>query len=103
MKVSGDDAELRLEVENVPAALAEHEHGGRAVLMAQRTVVVREQADERRFAGAVGADDRGGLAGVNREREAGEDAPIALDDRRIPQLEDWFLHATRGAVVPWFP
>src|SRR5437763_367125 len=45
MQVRGDDAQLRLQIEDVPAILAEDEHGGRSVLVAQRTIVVREQTD----------------------------------------------------------
>src|SRR5258705_10806252 len=89
VQVGGDDAELRLQIEDVPAALAEDEDGGRSVLVTHRPVIVREQADERRLAGAVGTDDRGVLARGDGEREAVEDAAVIFDDRRVSELEDW--------------
>jgi len=68
-------------------AVAEHTHRCGVVVQRQRAVLEREQPDEDRFAGAVGADDGGVLARVDGERDAVEHAAVVLDHRRIDELQ----------------
>ena len=50
--------------------------------------MVRQQADEHGFAGAVRTEDGRVLAFANRQAESVQDAALAFDDRRIDQFED---------------
>jgi len=86
VQVGRDNPELRTQLEDIPAGVTEHADRGRPVLVTHGPVVMREEVDQRRFAGAVRPKDGGVLALVDREREAVEDAPIVLDDRRVEKL-----------------
>ena len=88
MQIGRDDAELGSQLEDIPIAAAEDADRRRSVGRRQRAIFVREQPQQERFPGAVGADDGGVLAGADGQRQAIEDAATGLDDRRVDQLED---------------
>ena len=89
VQIGGDDAELRPQLEHVPAILAEDadRRGERADSVGERVLLQREQLDEGRFAGAVGPEDRGVLADGDRQRERVEHARLAEHDRRVVEFE----------------
>ncbi len=104
VEIRADDAETRSEIEDVPAIGAEQPDGRRGIDSAraraldcaqargfaagERTVLVGQQVDERRLAGAVRTHDRGVFAGADREADGVEHGGAALHDRRVRQLED---------------
>ena len=48
--------------------------------------------------GAVGTDDGGVLAGVDRERQAVEDGTVVLDDGGVGEFEDRIRHCCKCKV-----
>ena len=87
MQVRRHDAELRSQLEHVPVVLPEYADR-RCPVLGERPIFVRQQPDERRFAGAIRAEDGGVLVGPNRQRSGrrGPDAPplttVALESSR---------------------
>ncbi len=67
--------------------LAEHPHRRLAVVGDDGALVVGEQADQHRLAGAVGADDRRVLALADGQLQAVQHRPAALDDGGVAQRE----------------
>ena len=55
---------------------------------ASGTLFVAQELREERLPGPVRPDNRRVLAGVDREGQTIEDAPVILDDRRIDEFED---------------
>ena len=88
VKIGGDDAQLRSQLEHVPALPAEDPDGGRAPLFSERILLQCEQLDERRLAGAVRAEDGGVLADADGQRQAIEHARPAEHDRRVVQFQE---------------
>ena len=91
MEVGGHDAELRAQLGDVPPVLAEHAHRRRPGVGDERALVMRQQADEDGLPGAVRTEDGRVFALANRQPEPVEDAALALDDRRIEQLENGLM------------
>ena len=91
-------AELRAQLEDVPALLTKHADRGCVTGDRDRTILEREQPYELRLARPVGAKDGGVLVGLDGQREAVKDGMLALDDRRVVQLKDRTAHA--GSVCP---
>ena len=85
MQIRRHDAELRPQLEHVPVVLPEYADGRRPVRR-KRPILVGQQPDEGRFAGAIGAENRGMLVGPNRERKAVEDGTLPPHDGRVGEL-----------------
>jgi hypothetical protein len=81
------DAERAAQRGHVPSVVAEHPHGGRAVVVRQCALVVRQQPHQHRLAGAVRSEDRGVLPFADGEREPIEDGLAVFHDRGVAQFE----------------
>ena len=89
VEIGGHDAELRAKLEDVPSRTAKHLHGRRlTVLRRQRVGVERQQVDQGGLAGPVGTEDRGVLAGPNRQRDRIEHRRAAAHHGRVRELQD---------------
>src|SRR5206468_2537550 len=80
--------ELRPQFEDVPVAAPEHAHRRAPIVGRDRAIFVGEQPDEDGFAGAVGTNDGGVFAGVDRQRDTVEYAAPVLLDGCGDELED---------------
>src|SRR5262249_26143703 len=89
VEIAGDDAETLPERGNGKPRFAEPPKWGHTIPASERVVFQREQANQRRFARAVGTKDGGVLAGVDGKRHAIEYSRAASDDRGIGQFENW--------------
>src|SRR4029077_17925321 len=69
MQIRRNDAELRTQIEHIPASRAERTNARRPLVVSEGVVVVCQKIEECGLAGAVGAEDRGVLASANRQRE----------------------------------
>ena len=100
VKIGRDEAELRSQIEDIPVVAAEHPDAGWrvSIVRRERTILVREQSDERRFAGAVGTKNRRVLAHVNRERQVIENGTVFPDDRSVGDFENWIGHYRKFKV-----
>ena len=94
-------AELGAQVRDVPAALAEHPHRLVAVVARQRPLVVGEQADQHRLAGAVGPDDGGVLARADGQPQAVQHRLAALHHRGIVQHQ--YRRVMHGRILAHSP
>src|SRR5262249_36301778 len=65
-------------------------------------VVATEQAEQRRFAGAVGTENSPAFAGSHRPGDIAEDGAL-IGDVHLPQLDDWRtrLRVGRGRISLW--
>lgn len=75
----GDDAQVGAQVEDVPPGLPEDQEGGLAVRPHQGVVLAGDEADERGFARAVGAQDGQVLAGADLEVQVLQDGLVPPD------------------------
>jgi hypothetical protein len=90
IQLTGDHAKPGAERGHVPALLPEDSHRCHAVLAQLRAVVERQQPNERRFAGAIGAKNDRVLTRIDRERQTIEHTCSTTHERGIPQVQDWF-------------
>ncbi len=89
MKIEGDEAKLRPEVEDIPVVAAKHANRRRCVsLRYERPILMGQQSNERRLPGAVGTENRGVLTLLNRQRQTFKDRTFVSDDRCVTQLEN---------------
>ena len=88
MQVGGDDAHLRLQLADVPHVLAQHADRRRPVGPRQRPLLMRQQPQQHRLAGAIRPEDDRVLAVVNGQRHAVDYGPIAFDDGRGVELQE---------------
>ena len=70
MEVAGDDPQLRAQLKDVPSVVAKNANWRRTVGRRERALVMGQQADQDRLAGAVGTEDGGVLTVVDGQREA---------------------------------
>ena len=103
MQVRRDDAELGAQLEDVPAVVAKHTYRRCAVGRRDRTILEREQPDELRFSGPIGAENGGVLVGLDGECEAVKDGMLALDDRCVVKLKNRRRQVTPAAAGRAFP
>ena len=75
---------------HVPALLPEDTHRRDAVRTQARAIFERQQPDERRLAGAIGAENGRVLALLDGERQPIEYSHSPSYERRVCQFEDWF-------------
>jgi hypothetical protein len=89
LKIVRDDAEVRPQVEDVPALLAEDAYG--AALALDRIDVACQQLEQGRFAGAVGSEDGGLASSRDVERQVAEDTGVPAVGGDVLDLDD-ILH-----------
>src|SRR5208283_2729374 len=88
-QIVADHANVRAEVKDVPAVLAEDAKGSGGI--EQWVTFAGDGFDQRGFAATVRAEDSDVLAGFDREAEAVQGQPLAALYRDVGEFQQWWL------------
>ena len=92
VQIARHDADLLPQFKDVPRVTSEDTHRRLATKRCQRSILERQQVQQRRLAGTVRTQDGGVRALVNRQRQAIEGFRCAFDDRRVGELKQGLGH-----------